>query len=221
MSSGYLGKQTNWPDDVEGRRAIDERNSQWGEIPGEIVSFNGATQTATIKPLFKPKFNGKPVNMPELLEVPVRFERAGNGALTYPVKPGDKVALRPQMRSSENYHTEGDGAASDARSFNLSDMEAHLAGGESLKDPIPNFDGSNVHMRFDKDGNFGIKGNEEGKFKIEGKEGNLYDLIATFMELVAADALQINYGSSAGSGHALQNKAQLLEIAAKVRGMAL
>lgn len=219
--SGYSGKHTNWPDDVEGRRAIEERNSQWGEIPGRIVAFNSTTQTATIQPLFKPKFNGRPVDMPELLEVPVRFERAGGGAMTYPIAPGDKVTLRPQMRSTENYHVDNDGSASDGRSFNLSDMEAHLAGGESLKEPIPNFDASNTHLRFDPEGNFGIKGSADGKFKIEGKEGNLYDLIATFMELVAADQLQINYGSSAGSGHQLQNKAQLLEIAAKVRGMAL
>ena len=41
------------------------------------------------------------------------------------------------------------------------------------------------------------------------------------MELVASDQLQINYGSSAGSGHQLQNRAALMEIAGKIRAMAL
>lgn len=218
---GHLGKTTNWQRDVVGTQTQAERLDQWGEIEGEIKSFDAAKQTATIQPLYKPKHNGKPIDMPELLEVPVRFLRAGNGALTHPVAVGDKVTLRPKMRSSEKYHTESSGEASDARSFNLSDMEAHLDGGESLQDPIQNFDNSNMHLRFNESGSYGIRGSKEGKIKIEGSEGNIYDLIATFMELVASDQLAIAYGSSAGSGHALQNKAELLEIAGKIRAMAL
>ncbi len=53
------------------------------------------------------------------------------------------------------------------------------------------------------------------------KTNGRYDIIATFMELVASDELQINYGSSAGTGHALQNRTQLMDLAAKVRAMAL
>lgn len=222
MSVGLQGKTTNWSDDVTGSKTLEERQAIWGEIPGEIVSFDAAAQTATIKPLYKPKFNGKPVDMPELLEVPVRFARAGNGAMTFPVVAGDRVTLRPQMRSSENYHAEDNGEASDARSFNLSDMEAFLDGGESLSDPISNFDNANVHLRFDPDGNHGIRGSKDGKIAIEGSEGNIYDLLATVVELLAADGLKINYGSSAGTGgHELQNRAQYAEIAAKLRAMAL
>jgi hypothetical protein len=100
-------------------------------------------------------------------------------------------------------------------------MEAHLDGGESLQNPIKNFDSENSHIRFDEDGKFGIKGSSSGKVKIEGSEGNIYALIAEFMELVASDELQINYGSSAGTGHALKNRAALMSIAAKIKGMAL
>jgi hypothetical protein len=193
----------------------------WGEIPGKVVSFDSAKQTATIQPLHKPRHNGKAIDMPELYEVPIRFTRAGGGAVTYPIKAGDFVTLRPQMRSSENYHSKDDGEASDARSFHISDMEAHLDGGESLQNPIKNFDSENSHIRFDEDGKFGIKGSSSGKVKIEGSEGNIYALIAEFMELVASDELQINYGSSAGTGHALKNRAALMSIAAKIKGMAL
>lgn len=222
MSAGRQGKTTNWEDDALGTKVLDERNATWGEIPGEIVSFDAEKQTATIKPLYRPKFDGKPVDMPELLEVPVRFARAGNGGVTFPVVAGDKVQLRPKMRSNENYHTEQDGTASDARSFNLSDMEAHLDGGESLKDPIPNFDSANTHVRFSPDGTYGIRGSKEGKVAIEGSDGNIYDLLATAIELIAADGLDVKSGSSAGVGiHAMQYKAELTEIANKLRAMAL
>jgi hypothetical protein len=221
MSTGYTGKQTNWDEDVVGNKILAAQWSQWGEIPGKIVDFDPKTQTATIRPLYKPVFNGKAVEMPELLEVPVRFTRAGGGAVTFPVREGDRVTLRPQMRSTENYHTDDDGAASDRRLFNLSDMEAFLDGGESLSDPIKNFDDKNSHVRFDPEGKHGIRGSEDGKIAIEGKEGNIYTLIAEFMELVASDKLQINYGSSAGSGHVLENAAALAAIAQKIRAMAI
>jgi hypothetical protein len=221
MSVGRLGKVTNWPDDVHGQKVLDERQAQWGEIPGRIVAFDAAKQTATVQPLYKPRHNGKAIDMPELYDVPVRMVRAGKGGLTFPVGEGDYVTLRPQMRSTENYHDKGDGEASDARSFALADMEAHLDGGESLTNPIRNFDSANVHMRFDEDGQYGIRGSKEGKFKIDGSEGNLYEILAEFMELVASDQLMINYGSSAGTGHRLFNRSKLMELAAKVRGMAL
>lgn len=181
---GLLGKTTNLSRDVVGQQAQSEREAIWGEIEGEIRSFDAKTQTATIQPLYKPKHNGKVIDMPELLEVPVRFTRGGNGAITFPVKAGDRVTLRPKMRSSEKYHDEDDGEASDARSFNLSDMEAYLDGGESLTDPIPNFDGANAHFRFDPDGKYGVRGSKDGKIKIEGNQGNIYDLLARVTELL-------------------------------------
>ena len=222
MSVGRLGKATNWGDDVIGQKILDERQAQWGEIPGKIVSFDPQTQTATIQPLYKPRFNGKAVDMPQLLEVPVRFARAGGGmAVTFPVKEGDHVTLRPQMRSTENYHAEADGAASDARSFNLSDMEAFLEGGESLKDAIPGLDSMNAHFRFNAAGTYGIRGSADGKFKIEGSQGDIMDLLTQVVELLADDTLIINYGSSQGSGHALEHQSQYAEIAAKLRAMTL
>lgn len=183
--TGRLGKATTFQDDIEGARALDERNSQWGEIPGQVISFDAATQTATIQPLYKPLFNGKPVDMPQLLEVPVRFARAGKGAITFPVAAGDKVTLRPQMRSSENYLNDEGGAPSDQRSFNLSDMEAFLDGGETLGEAMPGFDSSNMHIRANPDGTFGMKLSQDGKISIDGSEGNIYDLLATHVERTA------------------------------------
>jgi hypothetical protein len=129
--------------------------------------------------------------------------------------------LTPQMRAIDDYEEGGEGTPYDARSFHVSTMRATLSGGDSLSDPLENVDQNNTHLRFDKGGQFGIKGSPDGKVRIDGAQGNIYDLLATAIELIASDTLQINYGSSSGSGHALENAAALSEIAGKLRAMAL
>lgn len=218
--TGLLGKVTNRSRDIVGSRAQTEVGAIWGEIPGEVVSFDDKAQTITVQPLYKPQFGGEAVDMPQLFEVPMRFQRAGGFVITTPIKPGDKVTLRPQMRSSENYHGGEDYEASDARTFSLADYEAFLDGGEALTDPIPNFNSENMEIR-SADGKFAIEMSEDGKFRMRGAEGNWFDLLASLAELLAADTLTIKYGSSAGSGHALQFQAQYAEIAGKLRAMAL
>lgn len=220
--AGYTGKTTNLQRDVTLQQTQAERLDQWGEIEGEIKSFDPTTQTATIQPLYKPRHNGKPVDMPELLEVPVRFQRGGNGGMTFPVGAGDKVTLRPKMRSSEEYHTSGGGEASDARSFNLSDMEAHLDGGESLQDPIKGFDNANVHVRFDQDGNFGIRGSKDGKIKIEGSQGNIYALIAQAVDLAReTNEYLAQEPTLVYTSEYARIEASLSEIVGKLEAMAL
>ena len=219
MSMGYRGKVTNDERDIVATQTSAERESMVGEMPGRIVKWDLEAQTATIQPIYKPSHNGTPVDMPELLEVPVRFPRAGNGALTFPVSIGDKVTLRPQMRSSENYHAGEDYTPSDSRSANLSDMEAYLDGGEPLTEPIPNFDGDNVHMRFDPEGQYGLRGSKDGKVKLEGAQGDIYALLVEVVRLLATDKLKVNYGSSAGSGHELENRAEYQAIHDKLDAM--
>src|SRR5690606_8231416 len=134
-SHGYLGKQTNWyPDDVA-KQAQATTDEMWGPIPGEVVSYDAATQTATVKPLYKPLHNGVPVEMPELYEVPIEFPRTGSSAMTSPIPAGTKVMLNPSMRSRENYDEGTDGSPSDGRAFHLADMRATITGGDSLSDP--------------------------------------------------------------------------------------
>lgn len=220
---GYQGPPLKSLEDYVKQIVQNEREDQWGEMPGKVMAIDYENQTITARPLYKKRLNGEPTQVVDLEAVPVRFQRAGNGGVTFPVQVGDTVTLRPMMRSMDNYQADGgdDFEAYDSRSFSLSDYEAFIDGGESVQDPIPNFDNQNVHVRFDPEGQYGIRGSSEGKIKIEGSEGNIYDLIATFMELVAGDQLQINYGSSSGTGHALENRAELLEIAGKIRAMAL
>lgn len=218
MSMGYRGKTTNARRETVAVQAQSEREAMWGEMTGTIVSFDPATQTASIQPDYKPKHNGEPVAMPQLEEVPVRFTRAGGFVITTPVKAGDKVTLRPQMRSSEEFHTGGDYTPDrDSRSFALSDMEAFLDGGEALTDPIPGFNSDNMEIRT-ADGSFKIEMSEDGKFKIVGAQGDWFDMIARLAEIIATKETIVSSGSSAGLWpHTLQ--AEAAEIAAKLRGM--
>lgn len=222
MSIGYRGKTTNAGRENVAAQAQSERETMWGEITGTIVSFDPATQTASIQPNYKPRHNGEPVDMPQLDEVPVRFTRAGGFMITSPVRVGDQVALRPQMRSSEEYHTGGDYTpVSDTRTFSLSDMEAFLDGGEALTNPITNFNSSNMEIRT-ADGSFKIEMSEDGKFRIIGSDGNWFDMLAALVEL-CRDGLNL-LGTEVTLTHAGEYAdigAQIGELASKLRSMAL
>lgn len=217
--TGYLGKVSSAEPDILGNYSQSEVSSIWGEIPGRIVSFDAEKQTATVKPLYKPQVNGETLEMPELFEVPVRFPRVGGFVVTYPVKQGDKVNLRPQMRSFDNYDAEEGFESFDARTFHLADMQAYLDGGEPVGEAIPNFNSSNMEIR-SADGQFAIEMSEEGKFRMRGAEGNFIDLLAQMAELLGGETTTVSGGSSSGIWP-LTHQAAFIEIAGKLRAMAI
>ena len=218
---GLTGKTTNDPADAIGQIAQLERDTTWGPIPGEIISYDAAKGTGTVRPLYKPVVNGKTLDMPDLYEVPVDMPRTAGMGMTFPVPAGTKVMLTPQMRALDEYEEGNAGTPYDARSFHISTMRASLSGGDSLSDPLPGADADNFHLRFNASGSFGLKGSPDGKFQMTGAEGDVFAILAEFMQLVASDELQIAYGSSAGTGHALKNRAALLALAAKIEAMVL
>jgi hypothetical protein len=222
MGFGHPDKTNTSFEDTVRQIVLSEREDMWGPMDGEIVSFDPQRQTATVRPFYKKRLNGVPTQVTDLLDVPVEFPRAGSGAITAPVNVGDRVRLTPQMRDTSNYDESGGTfEVGTERSFNLSDMRATIVGGDSVSSPIQNFDDQNTHVRFDEAGQYGVRGSADGKFAIEGSEGNIYVLLATAIRLIAEDQLSIAYGSSKGTGHALQNRAALMAIADKLEAMAL
>jgi len=218
--SGYTGKTNARQDETMALIARSELERLFGEMAGEIVSFNAENQTAEIKPLYMPRHNGVPVQLQNLLKVPVRFDRVACGGLTYPVKAGDRVNLRPQMRSTQNYHTNGQYVASDARVMSLSDMEAYIDGGESLIDPIENFDADNSHLRFNDSGEFGLRGSPDGRMEFNLAAGDLIDTLAQVCEALAANQTIVTSGSSAGI-HQHSQQSQFQQLAQTLREMEL
>lgn len=218
--AGYINKKTNDPMDVLTSATQAERDSMWGPIPGEIVSYDSVSGTATVQPLYRPIHNGVAVTMPVLYEVPIDLPRTASAGLTFPIPSGTKVMLTPQMRAIDEYEEGGFGDPYDARSFHLSNMRASIAGGDSLSAPLPNVDPENTHLRFSPDGDFGIKGSPDGKVAIEGKEGNLYELLVQVVEILGSETTTVSSGSSAGVWP-LTHQAQFAALAAKLRGSAL
>jgi hypothetical protein len=216
---GYLGKRTNRPHDIRGQQVQSEREAMWGPIPGEIVAYDPTSQTATVQPLYKPIHNGEAVSMPQLFEVPLDLPRTGSAGITFPVPAGTKVMLSPMMRSMDNYDSDGDGAPFDGRSFHLADMRATIVGGDSVSAPLANVDPDNTHIRFDAEGQYGLKGSPDGKFELVGAEGSIFDLLIQHVELASEGFTLLG---TEGLDHSIrygQIGTELAAIAAKLRAM--
>lgn len=219
--AGYIGKTTNRLNEVTDAQTQAERDDLMGPMPGVIVSYDAARGVANVKPLIKKrKWDGSDLEFPELIDVPVDLPRTGNAGLTFPIPPGTRVTLTPQMRSMENYDTEDNGAQSEPRSFNLSDMRASIAGGDSAADAMQNVDADNTHLRFDAGGQYGLKGSPDGKVALHGSEGNIYEILADVVEILGQLTTTVSSGSSSGVWPITQ-QAQLAALAAKLRAMQL
>jgi hypothetical protein len=67
-------------------------------LPGEVLAFDAATQTATVRPTVWAAVlgeDGRYVNepLPEIYDVPVMFPRTAAGYITFPLVAGDTVLL--------------------------------------------------------------------------------------------------------------------------------
>lgn len=197
-----------------------EREDIWTNLPGKVVSVSADGRTATIKPLYRPRFNGEPVDMPELVEVPINWPRGGRMVMRFPLKEGDQGMISVMSRNMDDWYAkDGEQPAATQRMHDLSDA-TFSPGLSSSQAPVGPYDPDNFELS-SADGQYRISMSPEGKFKIDGAEGNLYTILAEFMELVASDELLIKHGSSAGSGHQLFNRVALMALAQKVRDMAL
>lgn len=217
--TGHVGRYTNTFRDNAGALAQGEREDIWGPMPGEVLSYDPATQTATVRPLIsKRRYDGTPLPLPDLVDVPVDQPRGQAGAITFPIRPGDRVTLTPQMRSVEGFDTGAD--IDDPRSFNLSDMRAVITGADPLDDPLTAVDPDNIHIRSGGSGAFGIRVSDDGKFALEGPEGNVYTILAEAVRLLADAETIVDQGSSAGQYHHDQ-RAAVLALADKLDAMAI
>lgn len=77
-------------------------------LPGIIVSFDSATQTASVQPAIQRIFTERgAVNLPVCVDVPVAFPGGGNFVLTFPVQAGDECILWFGERAIDRWHIEG------------------------------------------------------------------------------------------------------------------
>ena len=109
-------------------------------LPGKVVSYDAATQTATIQPLLKTRQpDGREEALPPLSGVPVVFPRGGGGAITMPMREGDGVMLTFSQRSLDEWKGKGgEQTPDDPRMLDMSDaiatpgmVDAEAGGGPS------------------------------------------------------------------------------------------
>jgi len=107
-------------------------------MPGTIVSYDPAAQKATVKPDFQRKFRtGESVDLPQIVDVPVRIPRAGKAFIHFPLKEGDKVMLHFVERSIDTWKQEGGvvDPSTESRKHALSDAYVEI-GGYPFNDPV-------------------------------------------------------------------------------------
>jgi hypothetical protein len=114
-------------------------------LPGTIIAYNPATQTATVQPVPAARRHDPdtdaliPEPLPQIANVPVRFPvgLGGTVSITWPLAPGDAVTLEICDRSIDEWKSTGAPATipQDVRRFDLTDAIA-VPGPRSPAQPI-------------------------------------------------------------------------------------
>lgn len=95
-------------------------------LPGQIESYDFATQKASVKPLVGTRFlDGQDLPMPVIDGVPVVWPSSGGASLTMPVRRGDTVELIFSGKSLDRWLAQGgEVIPDDNRKHNISDCVA-------------------------------------------------------------------------------------------------
>lgn len=180
-------------------------------MPGEIISFDAGTCTATVKPLLKfYTADDQVLDYPLIIGVPVFMPHAGNAQITYPVKAGDGCWIVFAERSIDEWLGKRDGDNHDPRQYDLSDAacfvgmrrvqsisesNVELINGTTLVSVTP---GGEVNIT----GNVNIKGNITctGTSKMAGNITCSGDVIASDISVVSHvhGGVQTGGGSTSG-----------------------
>lgn len=193
--SGYQGTATRH-DAMEALGAMieAERRDMRIVVAGEVVSYDKSTQTATIKPRLKQKFGDKTLEAPDLVSVPVQFQRGGGFVIHKPMKAGDEVTLLMHDRSLDT--SADDASNADGHPGRMNDLSDAVAVPASYSKPkqmagLP--DGLHVGsedgksgLRVGDDKSVALHGGPDGgqKLKIDPASGKL-DMTANGESLVA------------------------------------
>ena len=107
-------------------------------MPGTVVSYDRATQTATIRPAIRQTYRGgdgklTTEKLPDIPSVPVLFPTSAAASFTFELAAGDPVILLVGEASTDEYRTSGaeDNDPQDVRRFDLSDSVA-IPGGRPV-----------------------------------------------------------------------------------------
>ncbi|KRE07466.1 hypothetical protein ASE63_22465 [Bosea sp. Root381] len=166
--AGYVGSSNRRNESDAFRAAV---QAEVGEInttlDGEIVSYDRATQRATIKIKLEQSIGGQTIQAPALEDIRVAMPSGGGFGAHYDLKSGDPVIVHVRQSNTDTSQTEGGNAQGGAtRSFNLSDAIAYPGGGED-SDVMENMPAGGAHFG-SKDGKSGLQARAGGSSAIVG-----------------------------------------------------
>ncbi len=94
-------------------------------MPGVIVSYDPQTRFAVVRPAVQRALtDGRSLDQPEIIDVPVVFPTGGGFTMTHPIKAGDGVVLHFSQRSMDAWMEKGDPILDDPRMHDLTDCYA-------------------------------------------------------------------------------------------------
>lgn len=116
-------------------------------LPAVVVKVNHSEQLIDAQITIQRKMAGELVNLPLLVNVPIRYWRSKTFSITFPIEVNDHVMIIFSERSIDTWLTEG-GIQNpfDFRKFSLSDAFA-IPAMYPQTDVIPNFDPTNLEIK--------------------------------------------------------------------------
>lgn len=116
-------------------------------LPAVVTKVDHANQLVDAQITIKRKMNGVLINLPILIDVPIRYWKSKTFSITFPIEVGDHVKITFAERSIDTWLTEG-GIQNpfDVRKFSLSDAFAEPVMYHQ-KDLIPDFDPVNLEIK--------------------------------------------------------------------------
>jgi hypothetical protein len=179
-------------------------------LPGEVISYDRAKQTAKIQPQIKRKYSdGRTVNLPIINNVPIVFPRSGKRFVHFDLEAGDNVTLLFSQRSLDQWKLKGGIVeANDPRKFNLSDAVAIPGGFPFPKSFTPKGEDGSIELNnsghsiiMEKTGKMilenssgKIEMSDDGKFKVTNNTEELLDLLVQLTEILATTTTNTIFG---------------------------
>ncbi|WP_377838696.1 Gp138 family membrane-puncturing spike protein [Bosea sp. UC22_33] len=231
--AGHQGTSTR-RSPVEGLFAATEaeRREINTTLDGTIVSYDRATQRATIQPKLERKFGDKTLKAPPLQEIKVVQQNGGGFGVHVDLKAGDPVTVHFRQRSVDKSQTDGsDTNGAPGRMHDLSDAIAYPGGGEDSK-VMTNMPAGGAHfgasdgkkgMQTRADGSTAIVGGPSGsdKFKV-GPTGKI-DMVSesgdSLLDIVKAALVLIRDHLNSGAPVDSATQVAANQLIAKIDGM--
>lgn len=186
-------------------------------MPAEIVSFDAATQTASVQLCIERETVDDIEPITQLGQVPVMVQGGGGFSVTFPVKEGDPCLVLFVERGMDNWYLDGGcQPAQGRRTHHLSDAVC-IPGLRTAPQALGNYDADNITIRSD-DGHAQFCMTPDGKFALTNGAEELLSIVDELAALVGGLKTVITTGSSAGT-HPNDKIADVAALRARLAGL--